>query len=311
MIGLLLLMTGGILAVVSLPALLAPAGASVAARVAQLEAPAAPSRKQHSLHGLGARLDPLVKHLAISKRLDKRLDLLGLAWTPGEFLLASALSAAGGGLLGWLLASSPMMALLAAAIGGWLPYGYLLKLQRDRLKAFTQQLPDAIMLIVNALRSGNGFLQALQIVARQMPEPIAGEFNKAVQEITWGIPMETALVNLQERIGTVDVELVISAVLIQRESGGNLSEILSNIHDAIRDRTRIQGEVQSLTAQGRLSGWILGGLPVGLALLFSVISPSYIRSLFFDPRGQMMLAGGIAMEILGLLAIRRIVNIRY
>lgn len=310
MIGLLLLMTGGILAALSLSSLLVPANATVVARVAQLESPAL-ERRHAGLHGLGIWLDPLVKHLAITRNIDKRLEHLGLAWTPGEFLLISALCGLAGGVALGLLSPSPASVLAGAACGACLPFGYLGKLRRDRLKAFNLQLPDAIMLIVNALRSGNGFLQALQLVGRQMPEPISVEFEKAVLDINWGIPMETALLSLQERIGTVDIELVISAVLIQRESGGNLAEILSNIHDAIRDRTRIQGEVQSLTAQGRLSGWILGGLPVALALLFWAISPSYIRTLFTDPRGHMMVAGAIGMEILGLLTIRRIVNIRY
>lgn len=310
MIGMMLLMAGGILAVLSLSSILVPAKASVASRVSELESPA-PERTRAPLRGLGAWLDPLVKHLAIAKGIDKRLELLGLPWSPSEFLLVCAGCSAAGALTVGLLSSSLSSALLGGAVGAWLPFAYLGKLQRDRLKAFNQQLPDAIMLIVNALRSGNGFLQAMQIVARQMPDPIAGEFKKAVLDINWGIPMETALSSLQERIGTVDVELVISAVLIQRESGGNLSEILSNIHDAIRDRTRIQGEVQSLTAQGRLSGWILGGMPVGLALLFSVISPGYIQSLFTDPRGHMMVAGAVALEVVGIVLIRRIVNIRY
>ncbi|MNT58945.1 Bacterial type II secretion system protein F domain protein [compost metagenome] len=149
------------------------------------------------------------------------------------------------------------------------------------------------------------------MVSRQMSAPISTEFGTAVAEINFGVPTETALRNLRDRIGTIDVDLMVQAMVIQRETGGNLSEILGNIHDTIRDRIRISGEVQALTAQGRLSGWVLSALPVGIGALFFLISPGYITGLFTDPRGQMLVAGAVVSEVLGVMLIMKIVDVRY
>lgn len=287
-------------------------GAAVGGRLVQLERPSTDAPADTRLFArIGRLVDPLVRSLSFAKGLDKQLYQVRWAWSPGEFVLASALLGLACGAIGLLFVRNPAIAVMVGLAGGFVPYLQLRQRRAATLKALNEQLPDALMLVINALKAGNSFLQALQLVANQMRDPIAGEFGLAVSEINWGMPVETALGNLRERIGSIDIDLVVQAMLIQRETGGNLSEILGNIHDTIRDRVRITGEVQALTAQGRLSGWILSGLPVGIGALFFLISPGYVMGLFTDPRGQMLVAGAVAAEVLGILAIRRIVDVRY
>lgn len=289
-----------------------PQEAAIDGRISQLEDPhAAPTSKPRLFNRLGAMLDPLVKGLAISKRIDRQLYQVGWAWTPGEFLLAGALLGVAAGAMAFFMFRNLWVALLAAAIGSLGPSMQLRQRRAKTLKAFNEQLPDALMLVINALKAGNSFLQALQMVSRQMSAPISTEFGTAVAEINFGVPTEQALRNLRDRIGTTDVDLMVQAMIIQRETGGNLSEILGNIHDTIRDRIRISGEVQALTAQGRMSGWVLSALPVGIGALFFLISPSYIMGLFTDPRGQLLIAAAAVSEVLGVLLIRKIVDVRY
>jgi tight adherence protein B len=288
-----------------------PQEAAVDGRLHQLEEPHAIVSRPKLFNRLGAMIDPLVKGLSLTKRLDRQLYQVGWAWTPGEFLLAGGLLGLAAGAITFSLFRNPWIALSATVMGSFGPTIQLRQRRAKTLKAFSEQLPDALMLVINALKAGNSFLQALQMVSRQMSAPVATEFGTAVAEINWGIPTETALRNLRERVGTVDVDLMVQAMVIQRETGGNLSEILGNIHDTIRDRIRIAGEVQALTAQGRLSGWVLSGLPVGIGVLFFLISPGYIMGLFTDPRGQMLLGGAVASEIIGVLVIRKLVDVRY
>jgi tight adherence protein B len=148
-------------------------------------------------------------------------------------------------------------------------------------------------------------------VAQQMPAPISTSFGHTLQDINYGIPVESALERLQESFGGLDMALVTSAILIQRETGGNLAEILHNLHQTIRDRQTVQGEMRALTAQGRMSGWVLSLLPAGIGGLFYLLNKKYILTLFVDPRGQLLVGGAIGLTIIGMLAIRKIVNVQY
>lgn len=290
----------------------APVVDSVGARVADLEGSRPRLAERHGvLKRLGRHVEPLVQGLAVTRRLDRTLYQVGWAWTPSEFLTASCLLALASAVVAALFFASALIGLLAGVIGAALPTFQLIQKRARVMKLLSEQLPDALMLVVNGLRAGNSFLQSLQIVSKQMTGAIAQEFGTTVSEINWGLPVETALSNLSERIGTVDVELVVAAMIVQRETGGNLSEILSNIHDTLRDRVRISGEVQALTAQGRLSGLVLTCLPPGVGALFFLISPGYISMLFSDPRGRMLVASAVASQVLGIFFIRRITDIKY
>ncbi|HEY9856014.1 MAG TPA: type II secretion system F family protein [Stenomitos sp.] len=291
---------------------LAPQNAAIGGRIAELEGKqTAPLVGHGLLRRLSRPIEALIKGMSITRSLDRKLFQVGWAWTPGEFITAAGLLALAAGAIGGLLFANPLIGLVAALLGGAVPFLQLSQRRAKVLKELNEQLPDALMLVINGLRAGNSFLQSLMIVSKQMSGAIAQEFATTVSEINWGLPIETALSNLSERIGTLDIELVVAAMIIQRETGGNLSEILMNIHDTIRDRVRIAGEVQALTAQGRLSGIVLTCLPVGVGFLFFLISPGYLSVLFSDPRGHMLIAAAVGAQLLGIYFIRKLVNIKF
>lgn len=178
-----------------------------------------------------------------------------------------------------------------------------------RLAKFNAQIGDALVIISNSLRSGFSFLQAMDMVRKELPNPIAREFGRTFQEMNLGTQTEDALENLNARVGSEDLELIITAVMIQRQVGGNLAEILDNIANTIRERIRIKGEIKTLTAQGKVSGIVIGVLPLVLAGVLSVMSPDYLRPLITTPMGMGMLAAALALELLGILLIRKIINI--
>lgn len=291
---------------------LAPQNEAIGGRLAELEGKeAAPAPGQGLLRRLSRLVDPLIKGTAFTRNLDRQLYQVGWAWSPGEFVTAAALLALAAGAIGGLLFANLLIGLVAAGVGGAVPFLQLAQKRGKVLKELNEQLPDALMLVINGLRAGNSFLQSLMIVSKQMTGAIAQEFATTVSEINWGLPIETALSNLSERIGTLDIELVVAAMIIQRETGGNLSEILMNIHDTIRDRVRIAGEVQALTAQGRLSGIVLTCLPAGVGFLFFLISPGYLSILFNDPRGHLLVGAAVGAQLLGIYFIRKLVDIKY
>ncbi|MBO9542281.1 type II secretion system F family protein [bacterium] len=307
----LLIFSGVTVAAFAFSGALSGAPEAVGARVADLEGARSPRTRGGILRSLGTLVEPMVKGLAITHKLDRQLYQVGWAWTPSEFLSACALLSLATGAIAGVVFGHPLIALAAAGLGAAVPFLQLAQKRSKVMKALNEQLPDALMLVINGLRAGNSFIQALQIVSKQMSGAIAQEFATTVSEINWGLPIETALSNLAERIGTVDIELVVAAMIVQRETGGNLSEILNNIHDTIRDRIKVAGEVQAMTAQGRMSGIVLTCLPAGIAVLFYLISPDYIKMLFIDPRGHLLIGGAIVSQLLGVYFINKIVDIKY
>jgi tight adherence protein B len=196
------------------------------------------------------------------------------------------------------------------AIAGLLPSFWLTMRRRSRLKKFGAQLPDALELIARALRAGHSLASGFQLVSQEMPPPIATEFQRTYDEQNFGIPLEEALKNLGDRVPNVDLGFFITAVAIQRQTGGDLAEILDKLGYVIRERFKLYGQVQALTAEGRLSGYILNGLPIIILLALLKLNPNYVMLLFQDPLGIKMLAVAGFMQVLGAIAIHKIVNIR-
>lgn len=205
---------------------------------------------------------------------------------------------------------NPWLALAAGAAGVLLGLLFLALRIRRRQKAFTQQLGDMLTMVANALRAGFSFMQAFELIAREMDAPIGREVQKVVNEVNVGVTLEMALENMQKRVQSPDFELVVTAVLIQRQVGGNLAQILDTISETIQERIRMRREVMALTAQGRLSGVVLAALPVALGAFLMAASPEYMRLLFEEPMGRMAIAGAIVLEIIGFFVIRRIVDIK-
>lgn len=210
----------------------------------------------------------------------------------------------------FIIISKSMINTFGGAIFGWLLPGFILKFKiKKRVKLLNEQLSDTIVLISNSLKAGFSFFQAVDTVAKEMNGPIAEEFRTMQKETNLGVTTEKALENIVSRVSSDDFELVITAVQIQRQVGGNLAEVLDNISSTIRERIKIKGEVKTTTAQGRISGLIISVLPPGLGFIIYLISPEHIGILFKDPLGIIIVIFSIIMELLGIYFINRIVKI--
>ncbi len=204
----------------------------------------------------------------------------------------------------------PVQAIIAAGAGFFMPRLYVGRKQTQRLKKFEQQLPDLLSMWVNSLRAGYSVLQALEAISREMPEPTNIEIQRVIREVQLGIPLEEALDHMLERMPSAELDLCFTAVNIQREVGGNLAEILEVIGHTIRERIKLFGEIRVLTAQGRITGWLISALPIILGFLLFLINPRYMSNLFSNPGcGWPMLAVGTFMIVAGMAAIQRIVSI--
>jgi tight adherence protein B len=270
-----------------------------------------------------AGLNRVIERQGMTVRLATELARADLKLKPAEFVaawIASPFVFMGVGfILGFIIPGFKNPVALAAAflIGAYFPRFYLRYRQGKRLKAFANQLPDTITLLANSLRAGSSFLQGIELVTREAQPPISEEFERVVREMSLGVALQPALNNLSRRVDSEDLELMVTAINIQSQVGGNLATVLDSIAYTIRERVRIQGEIQTLTAMQRYSGYVITLLPVGLAGILFLISPAYIgrmldakTQLFGLPAGVVFfILGGISMFI-GYLLIRRIVDIK-
>ncbi len=239
-----------------------------------------------------------------------------------EFLLIWAACIVGVPLLFLVLSivfsalGSPIALLGGMVLGFWLPRFWLNRRKSGRLGAFNKQLPDTITLIANALRAGSSFLQAIELVVRESRPPISTEFGRVIREVNLGLPFETAMENMTRRVRSEDLELMATAISIQHTVGGNLAEILDSISFTIRERVRIKGEIKTLTAQQRMSGYVVGFLPIALAGFLFIASPGFMAPMFANPPAVMGLPAGViilclggVMMFIGFMFIRKIVDI--
>jgi len=198
----------------------------------------------------------------------------------------------------------------ATAAGAAVPYVLLRRKRGRRLKAFSTALPEAIDLMARSLRAGHSINSSIELIAEQSPEPLASEFVQVYKQQRLGMHFRDALLEMGTRIPSRDLQFLITAILVQKETGGDLTEILDRATHVIRDRVRIEGEVRTRTAQGRMTGWILGLLPVILVVLINFFSPGYTSILFHDPTGRKLLYAGGTLVVLGGLIIRKIVDVK-
>lgn len=241
-------------------------------------------------------------------RLAEFLRRAGVSLRPQEWLLLCGVLFAAPLVFG-LLVGRFGLGLLLGIIAGFAPVLYgRLKIKR-RTRAFDRQLNDMLAIMSNSLKSGYSFLQAVQMIAGDMAPPIADEFERMLREIRMGIPTEEALLGLNERVQSQDFDLIVTAIIIQRQIGGNLAEILDSIAETIRERVRIQGEIKAMTAQGRFSALIFMILPSGIGLMLYTINPEYVGQLFHNPIGWAMVGLGVIGQVIGAVLIRKIVTI--
>ena len=269
-----------------------------------------------------ANLNKVVEGRDFGANLAREIARADLRLKPSEFLFIWAGSIIGIPVLmiifGFFFKAlqSPIALLIGALIGFLLPRFWLNRRKGGRLNAFNKQLPDTITLIANALRAGSSFLQAIELVVRESRPPVSTEFGRVIREVNLGLPFEQALENMVRRVRSDDLELMATAISVQHQVGGNLAEILDSIAYTIRERVRIKGEIRTLTAQQRLSGYVVGMLPIGLAGFLFVAAPGFMDPMFFNPPGIAGLPAGVIilvfggiMMFIGFMLIRRIVDI--
>lgn len=266
------------------------------------------------------RLDQAISDRPFFDPIRRRIAMADVRLRVSEYIALQFVSAFGlAALAHFVFNLNIVVVILGFIIGLRLPRLYITFMANRRLRAFEEQLSDTLNLWVNALRSGYSVLQGLEAIATELPPPVSKEFERVVQEVRLGLSLEQALANLLRRMPSEDLDLVITAVNIQREVGGNLAEILDVISFTIRERVRIKGEIQTLTAQGRLTGWIISLLPIGLGVVLYSINPEYGGQLFVKedpfiipgvvPCGWVVIGIGVLMIGLGIIAVRKIVDI--
>lgn len=243
-------------------------------------------------------------------RLAAQLERANLSVTVGEFLLFRLGLMAAALAVGWLTSGSLLVGLLVALVAGFLPGWYLNHLHKKRQQLFQSQLPDVLTLIVSSLQAGHGLVQAIKLVTEEMPPPSSEEFERVIKEITLGIPVQEALQHLVERIESDDLDLVVTAINIQHEVGGNLAAILTAITDTIRDRVRVQGEIRVMTTTPRATGFILSGMPFVLGLLLMMINPEYMMGLF-NRQFICLPVAAVVMIVLGQIVMRKMLDFEY
>jgi tight adherence protein B len=255
-------------------------------------------------------LNELLHSFNVFSVLGKMLRQADLEWKPVMVFLVSAVLFTAGGLLVYLRTGVTVVSVALGALLALTPWLYVLHRRKKRFQEFEEKLPEALDLMVSAIRAGHGFASAMSLAARETSEPIAGELKQCFDEQNFGLDLRLAMTNLSERMPIPDVQLLVAAVLIQKESGGNLAEILEKAAYIIRERFRLKRQVRVHTAQGRLTGWILAFMPVILGLLLYLLDPERMIVLWSRPIGVKLLWTAVVMDLIGALIIRKIVRTR-
>jgi len=261
-------------------------------------------------------LDSLLRRSERMTNLQNFLEQANLRVRAGNLLVFCLVSALLVGGIGMVLSGSlpPNQAVpfvvVGMVVGGLIPYSYASYRRTKRFQKFEELFPDAIDTLARAVRAGHAFTTALELIASEIAEPVASEFRKLFEEQKFGLPVRDALLNLTERMPLVDVKFFVTAVMLQRETGGNLAEILDNLSYVIRERFKIMRQVRVYTAQGRLTMMLLMGLPPVIVVVMLLTSPMFIHPLFADPIGHTLVVSGIVLQTIGYFVIRKIIQIQ-
>lgn len=262
--------------------------------------------------GRGAKTSFLTE-LPLFKRLDAKIRQAGLEWSVGRLLAMMAIAAIVGALLGTRV-TVPFyrefaMAALACSLG-LLPYLYVRVKRSKRMAAFEEQFPDALDFLARSMRAGHAFSVSLEMMAEESPDPTGVEFRKLFHEQNLGAPIEVAMQNLAKRVPLLDVRFFVSAVLLQKETGGNLAEILTKLAYVIRERFRLKGQVRAASAHGRITATVLSVMPIITMLGLMIVAPNYLKVLAEDPDGKWLIMGAIAAMLVGFYWMKRIIDIK-
>jgi tight adherence protein B len=260
-----------------------------------------------------SRIPAFDSYLRRSERataLQKTLAQGNIDLRAGNFLMLCAAAALLFAVVAFILGGNILFGWAGALLGFFIPYAYASHMRTKRFQKFEEKFPEAIDTLARAVRAGHAFTTALEMIANEVSEPVAGEFRQLFEEQKFGLPVRDALLNLTDRIPLVDVKFFVTAVMLQRETGGNLAEILDNLSYVIRERFKILRQVRVHTAQGRLTMVLLMALPPTIVVIMLLINPGFIRPLFADPLGHALIVGGIALQTMGYFVIRKIIRIQ-
>ena len=242
-------------------------------------------------------------------RLRAFISQSGMNIKLGKLFLLTAIVAVGAGVAVHYSYHNPVLSGVAATVGAFSPMGLVTFKRRQRLRNFEKNFPEAIDLLGRAIRAGHAISTGMEMISKELPEPVSGEFRVVFEEQNFGLPLKDAMLNMAERVPLIDVRFFVSALLIQKETGGNLAEILDTLARVIRERFKIYGEVRTRTAQGRLTAGILIALPPMMMLALSTLNPPYVRVLFEDPVGPWTLGAAAFLQVVGTIMLWKIVNI--
>lgn len=247
----------------------------------------------------------------LSKPIQRLLDRAGVDITVGTAVLMSACAGVAGYLLCITLTRLVLASLIFAVVAAWFPWWFLGFMARRRMAKFEEQFPEAIDLLARALRAGHAFTTGLSMVAEEMPDPVASEFRLAYDRQNFGMPLPDALKGLGERVPLLDARFFVTAVLTQREAGGNLSEVLDNLASVIRDRFKVKRQVRVITAHARITGWVLALLPPSLGMVLTILAPNHMSLLWTHDTGIKMVVVALILQVVGTLVIRKLVDVEY
>jgi tight adherence protein B len=254
-------------------------------------------------------LRPIISRVPQLQDAESLLQQAAVPWTLQTLFMLSIGMAVALGSMALILSRSVLMGLVASVLGAMLPTMYVRRKRTKRLNAFEEFLPEAIDLVGRALRAGHPLSAGFKMAADDGPEPVAGEFRRVFEEQRFGLPLQDSLLSLTDRINLVDVRILVTAILIQREVGGNLAEILDNLASVVRARFTIRRQIRVYTAQGRMTGYLLSALPIIIFSILYMLNPQYMSILFTDPIGKILIVVAITMQLMGFLWIRKIIKI--
>ncbi len=255
-------------------------------------------------------LDTLLRRSARVSAIQEALTQAGMKYRAGNFLVLCVLVGLLCAFAAMVWSRNPAITWAALILGAFLPYSFVSYRRQKRFEKIEELFPEAIDTVARAVRAGHAFTTALEMISNEVSEPLASEFRKLYEEQKFGMPVRDALMNLTERVPLVDVKFFVTAVMLQRETGGNLAEILDNLSYVIRERFKIQRQVRVHTAQGRLTMALLMGMPPAVVTILWIFSPEFVRPLFNDPIGHTLLVASIALQTIGYFVIRKIIKIQ-
>ena len=252
----------------------------------------------------------LVEKYQLGPKMQLLLEQAGLRWTPARLVHLSIMAFGAGFIIGWVALPIPMaLDLLVGLAVAPLPFVYVFYQRKGRLKKFEAIFPETLEFISRSMRAGHAFSVSLEMIYREFAEPVSGEFRRTFEEHNLGLPIEVALQGLAKRVPSLDVHFFVSAVLLQKRTGGNLAEILDKLAYVIRERFKLRGRIRAVSAHGRMTATSLSCIPIAVAVLMFYTNPDYVKFFFTDDVGNIMLAVGVALQIFGYLVMKKIVNI--